>query len=225
MFRTLSGQATNKFGPIVNRLFLSARRIGYWTLPAAAFIVLPSALLVRAVHAGTGQTPQAAQQAAPAQQSAPSQNQAPTQAPVDEGTFGSAPGTPSTTPTVAPWMTVPPTEYHKHVASRYNYAFGKDTPFLPSNANSYNGDFMSPKSFLTAQYCGHCHQESYHQWRQSAHSNSFRAPWYLKNVNLLIEEKGVQFSRHCEGCHNPVALLSGDLSQGMPASARLRMKA
>jgi tetratricopeptide (TPR) repeat protein len=33
---------------------------------------------------------------------------------------------------------------------------------------------------------------------------------------MLIDEKGVQYSRHCEGCHNPVALLSGDLSQGMP---------
>ena len=75
---------------------------------------------------------------------------------------------------------------------------------------------MSPKSFPTAQYCGHCHQEAYHQWRQSVHSNSFRAPWYLKNVNSLIDEKGVQYARHCEGCHNPVALLSGDLSQGMP---------
>ena len=75
---------------------------------------------------------------------------------------------------------------------------------------------MSPKSFPTAEYCGHCHQEAYHQWRQSVHSNSFRAPWYLKNVNQLIDEKGVQYSRHCEGCHNPVALLSGDLSQGMP---------
>ena len=48
------------------------------------------------------------------------------------------------------------------------------------------------------------------------HSNSFRPSWYLKNVNALIDEKGVQYSRHCEGCHNPVALLSGDLSQGMP---------
>ena len=123
---------------------------------------------------------------------------------------------PSTTATVAPWMNVPPTEYDKHVASKYNYAFGKDTPFLPSNATTYNGEFISPKTFPTAQYCGHCHQESYHQWRQSAHSNSFRAPWYLKNVNMLIDEKGVQYARHCEGCHNPVALLSGDLSQGMP---------
>ena len=108
------------------------------------------------------------------------------------------------------------TAFHDSVAGRYNYAFGKESPFLPSNATSVNGQFLSPKSFYNAQYCGHCHQEAYHQWRQSVHSNAFRNPWYLKNVNLLIAEKGVQYSRHCEGCHNPVALLSGDLSQGMP---------
>lgn len=110
----------------------------------------------------------------------------------------------------------PTSSFHNSVAARYNYAFGKTTPFLPSNATSYNGQFLSPKAFPTAAYCGHCHQESYRQWRQSAHSNSFRALWYLKNVNALIDEKGVQYSRHCEGCHNPVALLSGDLTQGMP---------
>ena len=110
----------------------------------------------------------------------------------------------------------PTTAFHDSVASHYNYAFGKDTPFLPSFATSSTGQFVSPKSFPTAQYCGHCHQEAYHQWRESVHSNSFRAPWYLKNVNSLIDEKGVQYARHCEGCHNPVALLSGDLSQGMP---------
>jgi tetratricopeptide (TPR) repeat protein len=113
-------------------------------------------------------------------------------------------------------ITGPTTAFHDSVASRYNYAFGKDAPFLPSNATSANGQFLSPKNFYPAQYCGHCHQEAYRQWRQSVHSNSFRAPWYLKNVNALIDEKGVQYSRHCEGCHNPVALLSGDLSQGMP---------
>ncbi len=113
-------------------------------------------------------------------------------------------------------ITGPTTAFHDSVASRYNYAFGKESPFLPSNATTVNGQFWSPRAFPTAEYCGHCHQEAYHQWRQSAHSNSFRAPWYLKNVNSLIDEKGVQYSRHCEGCHNPVALLSGDLSQGMP---------
>ena len=113
-------------------------------------------------------------------------------------------------------ITGPLSAFHESVASRYNYAFGKTTPFLPSNATSYDGQFLDPRSFYTAKYCGHCHQEAYREWRQSAHSNSFRPPWYLKNVNALIDEKGVQFSRHCEGCHNPIALLSGDLSQGMP---------
>ncbi len=113
-------------------------------------------------------------------------------------------------------VTAPTTQFHDSVVLRYNYAFGKESPFLPSNAMTVNGQFINPRSVLTAEYCGHCHQEAYHQWRQSVHSNSFRQPWYLKNVNMLIAEKGVQFSRHCEGCHNPIALFSGDLSQGMP---------
>jgi tetratricopeptide (TPR) repeat protein len=110
----------------------------------------------------------------------------------------------------------PTTQFHDSVTSRYNYAFGKEHPFLPSNAMTANGQFVNPRTVPTAEYCGHCHQASYQQWRQSVHSNSFRQPWYLKNVNMLIGEKGVQFSRHCEGCHNPIALFSGDLSKGMP---------
>ena len=118
--------------------------------------------------------------------------------------------------TAAIKVTGPVTPFHDSISHRYNYAFGKDSPFLPSNAMSYNGQFLNPRSFPTAEYCGHCHKAAYTQWRESVHSNSFRQPWYLKNVNSLIDEKGVQFSRHCEGCHNPVALFSGDLSQGMP---------
>ncbi|MGB8260261.1 MAG: tetratricopeptide repeat protein [Terracidiphilus sp.] len=124
---------------------------------------------------------------------------------------GSTPAYATATP-----VSGPASAFHTSVAGRYNYAFGKDTPFLPSNATTANGQFLSPRDVPTAQYCGHCHKEAYHQWRESVHSNAFRAPWYLNNVNMLIDEKGVQFSRHCEGCHNPVALFSGDLSQGMP---------
>ncbi|MGP8174765.1 MAG: tetratricopeptide repeat protein [Terracidiphilus sp.] len=143
--------------------------------------------------------------------------------PVPAAPQDSAPAANSTTPpsttsaySAPTGITGPTTPFHDSVAFRYNYAFGNDAPFLPSNATSSNGQFLSPQSFPTAQYCGHCHQEAYRQWRQSVHSNSFRAPWYLKNVNSLIDEKGVQYARHCEGCHNPVALLSGDMSQGMP---------
>jgi tetratricopeptide (TPR) repeat protein len=84
--------------------------------------------------------------------------------------------------------------------------------FLPSNAQSSSGGFISPDKFPVADYCGGCHSEIHAQWRQSAHSNSFRAPFYLRNVELLIKAKGIEYSRHCEGCHNPIALFSGALT-------------
>jgi Tfp pilus assembly protein PilF len=106
--------------------------------------------------------------------------------------------------------------YSQGVAGHYNYRFGADQPFLPSNAATETGQFIDPNSFPTAKYCGHCHQEAYAQWRQTAHANSFRAPWYLKNTNVLRDTKGIEYTRHCEGCHNPIALVSGALTKGSP---------
>ena len=106
--------------------------------------------------------------------------------------------------------------FSEKAAAKYNFRYGKEFPFLPSNATTDTGEFISPKSFYTADYCGHCHQESHQQWRESAHSNSNRAPWYLRNVGLLNTEKGIEFSRHCEGCHDPIALVSGALTEGAP---------
>ena len=106
-----------------------------------------------------------------------------------------ATSTPVTTPAVTPAYYSPSgiagrtTPFHDGVAAKYNYAFGKDAPFLPSNATSSNGQFLDPKSFPTAEYCGHCHKEAYRQWRQSVHANAFREPWYLKNVDMLIDRK------------------------------------
>ena len=99
---------------------------------------------------------------------------------------------PATTPLYGAHIPItgPTTAFHDSVASHYNYAFGKESPFLPSNATSSDGQFMSPKAFPTAEYCGHCHQEAYRQWRESVHSNSFRAPWYLKNVNAAHRREG-----------------------------------
>ncbi|WP_245536096.1 tetratricopeptide repeat protein [Terriglobus roseus] len=104
--------------------------------------------------------------------------------------------------------------YTDKIAATYNFRYGKDLPFMPSNMTTDNGQFIDPKDFPTAQYCGHCHQEAHQQWRESAHSNANRAPWYLKNVNLLNDSKGIEFSRHCEGCHDPIAMTAGVLTQG-----------
>jgi tetratricopeptide (TPR) repeat protein len=104
--------------------------------------------------------------------------------------------------------------YSEKVAATYEFRWGKDKPFLPSNATTDTGEFLDPKTFPDAAYCGHCHQESHKQWRESAHANSFRTPWYKKNVNLLMSQKGNSDARHCEGCHNPLAMLSGTLTPG-----------
>ena len=104
--------------------------------------------------------------------------------------------------------------YSRAVAAHYNFPFGADRPFLPSNATTDTGQFIDPKSFLSAQYCGHCHEQAYAEWRQTAHANAFRNPWYVKNVDLLINERGIEYTRHCEGCHNPIALVSGVLTTG-----------
>src|SRR6201986_3603660 len=80
-------------------------------------------------------------------------------------------------------------EYTEKVAAKYNYRFGKEFPFVPSNGTTDTGEFLDPKVFPTAEYCGHCHQESHKQWRESAHSNANRVPYYLKNVALLNDSK------------------------------------
>lgn len=106
--------------------------------------------------------------------------------------------------------------YSEKIANTYNKRFGAADYFLPSNATTDNGEFLDSNNFPTAQYCGHCHEEAHAQWRESAHANANRAPWYLRNVALLDTEKGVEYSRHCEGCHDPVALVSGALTEKGP---------
>src|SRR5271156_5160063 len=83
----------------------------------------------------------------------------------------------------------------------------------PGNAAAEGKDFLPASAFPDAKYCGHCHQEAYHQWRQSLHSNSFRTPFYRTSVNILLRTKGIEFTRHCDSCHNPVGVLTGGLTQ------------
>lgn len=103
-------------------------------------------------------------------------------------------------------------EYNDETAKNYDFKWGKDKPFLPSLAKSATGGFLDPAMFMSADYCSKCHKASHQEWRESAHANAFRAPFYKKNVELLINTKGIEFTRHCEGCHNPIALFSGSLT-------------
>jgi hypothetical protein len=103
--------------------------------------------------------------------------------------------------------------YAAQIRESYNFRFGLGQLSLPGNAESATGDFIQPDAFLSATYCGRCHQEAYSQWRQALHSNSFRTPFYRTSVNILARTKGIEYTRHCDSCHNPVAVLSGGLTQ------------
>jgi len=104
-------------------------------------------------------------------------------------------------------------QYADKVRETYNFRFGKDQPFIPGTMRVEGDDFVQPGAFPNPSYCAHCHQEAYHQWRQALHSNAFRTPFYRASVNILINTKGIEFARHCDSCHNPVAVLAGGLTQ------------
>lgn len=103
-------------------------------------------------------------------------------------------------------------EYNNWISENYDFRFGKEKPFSPSNATTFDGKFIDPKNFISAARCGTCHTDTHPQWQQSAHRNSFREPFYTKNVNDLISQRNIAFTRHCESCHNPTALFSGALT-------------
>ncbi len=103
-------------------------------------------------------------------------------------------------------------DYNKWISETYEFRFGEDKPFSPSNATTFDGKFIQAEDFTSAARCATCHTDMHPQWRQSAHANSFREPFYQKNVKDLQSQKGIAFTRHCESCHNPVALFSGVLT-------------
>ena len=96
-------------------------------------------------------------------------------------------------------------------AQQYSYPFGKGLISAPGNAAIETNDFIQPGAFPKAEYCGRCHREAYAQWREALHSNSFRTPFYRTSVNILLRTRGIEFTRHCDSCHNPIGVLSGAL--------------
>jgi Tfp pilus assembly protein PilF len=104
-----------------------------------------------------------------------------------------------------------PTHYQEMVSKNYDLRFGPN-PFAPSNASSATGTFIPGSKFIPAARCAQCHTDTHTQWRQSAHGNAFREPFYQKNVKDIISQRNIAHTRHCESCHNPAALFSGALT-------------
>src|ERR1043165_8308530 len=69
--------------------------------------------------------------------------------------------------------------YTQQISQNYDLKFGSN-PFAPSNATSTTGTFIPGEMFVPSKRCGNCHTDAHAQWRQSAHGNAFREPFYQK---------------------------------------------
>ena len=98
-------------------------------------------------------------------------------------------------------------------ASDYVLDYGSH-PFRPSQTETASGGFVLTEQIAKSQQCGSCHTDIYEQWLSSTHRQAASDPAYVKNINLLEKNRGITATRYCEGCHAPVALLTGELTPG-----------
>lgn len=88
--------------------------------------------------------------------------------------------------------------------------------FAPSNARTVDGRLIAAEQFFPAARCAGCHQDTHAGWSESLHRNAAREPFYRESADILLRTRGIEFTRHCESCHTPVALFSGALDSKAP---------
>lgn len=107
-----------------------------------------------------------------------------------------------------------PTNYStKPVIEPYELNYGEH-PFRPSQTETTTGRFVDLRQISGSQLCATCHEDIARQWKASIHSQAASDEAYQSNINLLSKRKGMSATRYCEGCHAPVALLTGELTTG-----------
>lgn len=99
------------------------------------------------------------------------------------------------------------------LAGKYVYDYGPH-PFRPSHTETYHNKFIDEREIATSAECAVCHKDVTQQWVDSIHKKAASDPTYVRNINLLATNKGITATRYCEGCHAPIALLTGALSPG-----------
>ena len=99
------------------------------------------------------------------------------------------------------------------VIQPYSTSYGEH-PFRPSHTETSTGTFIDVRQITGTDNCATCHADIAAQWQQSIHAQAAAEQAYQTNVNLLATKKSMAATRYCEGCHAPVALLTGQLTEG-----------
>lgn len=106
-----------------------------------------------------------------------------------------------------------PPVYSEAAVQPYELPYGQH-PFRPSQTETPKGEFVKINTIARSNRCGVCHEQIFEQWQASMHAQAASDPAYVTNINLLAESRGLAATRYCEGCHAPVALLTGQLTRG-----------
>jgi Flp pilus assembly protein TadD len=88
--------------------------------------------------------------------------------------------------------------------------------FAPSNSRTLDGQLIPVDQFFPSTRCAGCHHDTHAAWSESLHRNAAREPFYRESADILLRTRGIEFTRHCESCHTPVALFSGALDRKAP---------
>ncbi len=90
--------------------------------------------------------------------------------------------------------------------------------YLPAQTRLVGADALEADVLMNDQYCLECHPDTHEQWSHSVHKfSSFNNPAYkfsvLDTQRKLLERDGhARALTFCAGCHDPVPMLSGALT-------------
>ncbi len=87
-----------------------------------------------------------------------------------------------------------------------------DYPFYPSLIRMGGAMPLSLDQFQGAPECGVCHKQIYQQWKGSMHAAAFTDPIWRALVAVGSEETGGKIDKFCIGCHTPIGLATGDVT-------------
>lgn len=104
-----------------------------------------------------------------------------------------------------------PVQFNNEFPGDYVFEEGK-TPFQPSLALTASGGAYDPRSMADSKDCGEagCHEQIYQEWLPSTHRYASMDAAFQVVQNVMAKNNGPVSTRYCAGCHDPIALFSGN---------------
>lgn len=105
-----------------------------------------------------------------------------------------------------------PAPINNEFPADYSWKYGKDRPFAPSLVRTESNWAYDPTTLSGSSGCGTsgCHSEILAEWEPSAHRYASSDVIFQAVQRIMLDDVGPEATRYCAGCHDPIALLSGN---------------